>query len=162
MTVIQTLQDGEYVVLSQAGRTIQLQISGGSVLNSPIEPTFRVENVADAGEKMRTLNRFLSFLHEGRIPPAVIPPLRTAQRWNLALKVYPLVQAGKSDREVAAQLYPQHDVRYWSDSNDWIRTQVRRARLLGQYLVGGGYRTLLSKRNSDRIPEKLSAHDNDI
>ncbi len=144
VAVVKAASIGEHVLLFNGIHSLQLHVLNGTVLDGPLDLKFQVESVAAADQKIAALNRLLTLLRKGFLPAPLLPPRRTAHRWLLALKALPHAQAGLSDREIAAKLFPDHETRRWNDANDWLRTQVRRARTLGQTLVDGEYRKLVS------------------
>jgi len=148
VTVTKGKPGDEHVVLRDKAHSLQLHVLEGSILDGPVELTFHVEGLESARQKVTALDRLLIFLRKGQLPPSPLPQLRTAQRWLLALKALPLVQAGFTDREVANKLFPQHATPNWNDSNDWLRTQIRRARIFGLAMTSGDYRRLVSWENS--------------
>lgn len=94
----------ESVILHDGSCRIQLQVYSGTVLDGPARLAFRVEGLAGAEEKVETLNRFLAFMRKGTIPAAPTLLLRTVNRLHMALRVYPMVEEGRSDKEIAAVL----------------------------------------------------------
>ncbi|MDE3115195.1 MAG: DUF2285 domain-containing protein, partial [Pseudomonadota bacterium] len=73
-------------------------------------------------------------------------PLKSAARLRECLRVLDGRRAGASPRQIAVALFGAAKVEEeWNHPNQRLRDHVRNARKRGEFLMEGGYRTLLFK-----------------
>lgn len=141
----------EHVLIDSGENSMQVAVSGESILGGPVALSFQIEGPA-ATDKLDTLKRFFEMLQSGQVPPAPAVRSRRVSLWTLALRTFPHAALGQNDHEIARILYPDHNTTRWSPSNEWIRTKIRRGKSIARYLVGGGYLKILSPDNPDSPP----------
>lgn len=150
VTVLQTQAAGEHVLLCDGLHAIQLHVLTGTVLEGPVQLSFKPAGMRVGKEDLVTLERFAAIRRSGNFSPREFKPHTNAERWLLALKIRQLLQStdGPPDLlQLARTLFPAENVSHWSADTDWIRSRIRRAIQEGAALVDGGYLSMLKRVN---------------
>ncbi len=140
-------EDGrEHVVIAQGWRRIRIEVESGSIADGrPVVLHYRLAGVASAAPKVLPLRRLIELCRTGRFAGPLFPPDRRVPRWLLALRVHDALEAGASQREIAAVLFGEARVgREWRGGSESLRQQIRRLAGDARYLATGGYRSLLA------------------
>lgn len=142
LSVVLRCDGGEHILFSDALRHLQLAVTLGTVLDGPVCLRYALSGFRGVEAKVLTLRRFCHLCRFGRFPKSLYPPERRAPRWTMLLRAWDGMQAGASQREIAAVLFGENTVR-----RDWaagfLRTRVQRLIRGAEKLIGGGYRQLL-------------------
>lgn len=142
LSVVLSCDGCEYILFSDGLRHLQLAVTLGTVLDGPVCLRYALSGLRGIEPKALTLRRLCHLCRFGRFPRSLYPPERRAPRWTMLLRAWDGVQAGASQREIAAVLFGETAVR-----RDWaagfLRTRVQRLIRGAEKLIGGGYRQLL-------------------
>jgi hypothetical protein len=142
LTTVLCCEGSEHILFSDGARCLQLMVSAGSTLEGPVSLRYLLSGFQDIEAKILTLRRLCHLCRFGRFPRNLYLPERRAARWLLMLRAWEGVQAGASQREIAAVLFGERAVREdWVDG--FLRTRVQRLIRGAEKLIGGGYRDLL-------------------
>lgn len=132
----------EHVLFSDGLRHLQLGVTMGTVLDGPVYLRYALSGLRGVETKVLTLRRFCHLCRFGRFSRTLYPPERRAPRWAMLLRAWDGIQAGASQREIAATLFGENAVhRDWAAG--FLRTRVQRLIRGAEKLIGGGYRQLL-------------------
>lgn len=130
------------MLFSDGVHHLQLAVAMGSVLEGPVSLHFLLPGFQHIEAQILTLRRLCHLRRFGRFPRRLYPPERRAGRWISMLRAWDGLQAGASQREIAAALFGEHAVREdWSAG--YLRTRVQRLFRGAEKLIAGGYRALL-------------------
>lgn len=141
-TVLRCSDGHEHLLLSDGTHRIQIEVTAGSLLDGPVCFRYQLSGFKHAEAKTLTLRRLLQLHRLGRFPRGLYPPERRARRWLMMLRAWDALQAGASQREIAAALFGEKSVREDWDAG-YLRTRVQRLIRSAEKLIGGGYRELL-------------------
>lgn len=142
--VLLTAAGFQNVLFTDAGRSLQLAVSGEDLLGSArlasnvLWPPREVKHRLDA---LACLNALRS---TGRLLPRFFPvePRRARLRW--VLQALDGSIAGASHREIGQALFGKARIeRDWVDPGDHLRDMIRRAIKRGRLLMDGGYKRFL-------------------
>jgi hypothetical protein len=134
----------EHVRLSQRRESVQLAVSGASLLDAPYLLTELAIPDDIARPRLAAIAAF-NRLSQGRFNagpsrPEAIPSPRLA----LVLRALDGHLAGASQRQIAMSLFGENRVkREWRDPGGYIRDRVRRAISRGRHMMTSGYLELL-------------------
>jgi len=138
----ETIEACEHIQFSDGLHGLQLMVTAGSLLNGPVCLNYLLSGLQDLEAKLLTLRRFSHLCRAGRFARGLYPRERKAERWIMMLRAWDGLQAGASQREIAAVLFGARVVR-----DDWdagfLRSRIQRLIREARKLVGGGYRMLL-------------------
>lgn len=132
----------EHILFSDGARHLQLAVTTGSVLEGPVYLRYLLSGFRHMESQILTLQRLCRLCRLDRLPRGLYPPEPRAGRWLMMLRAWDGVQAGASQREIAALFFGGKRVR-----EDWnagfLRTRIQRLIRGAEELVEGGYRKLL-------------------
>lgn len=135
----------EMLVLDDAGRQIQLNVTEGTLSDGPARLRYRAAGFSMLEPKLRTLARLHTFQRLGRFTRSLFPPEPAAQKWARALQAWDGAAAGASQREIACAIFGDDTVRAeWGGRSDFLKARTQRLIRFGREMVNGGYRKLLS------------------
>lgn len=144
ISILVTLDGYQHVLVEDRGRSLQLAVSGASLL----EPARLTSTVFWPPEELKQRVNGLECLNglwsTGRLPPRFFPaePRRSRLRW--VLRALDGSIAGAPHRDIALAFFGKARVeRDWADPGDHLRDGVRRAVRRGRSLMNGGYRRFL-------------------
>lgn len=146
---IATDADGrEHAALSDGWHRIRIDVEQGSLAREEaVLLHYRLLGVASAEAKILPLRRFLELCRRGRFARTLFPRDPRIERWLTVLRVHDALVAGASQREIGAALFSEDQIVFdWSDSNDSLRSRVRRLARDARIMARGGYRRLLHPR----------------
>ncbi len=139
-------------MLSDGYRRIRIDVEEGSFAGgSPILLRYAIHGAVDRDTEARLLplRRLAGLFRTGRFLPALFPVERRIERLIDVLRVADALEAGASQRDVAAALFGSERVSSdWLGVSDSLRSRVRRLVREARRLAAGGYRGLL--RGDDR------------
>jgi len=134
----------EHVLISDGLRSIRLDIVRGSLLAGPARLTYELAGLVAAERPLRVLQRLLAVHRVGCFSATLHRREARAARWVLLLRTHDAIEAGASQRLVAAHLLSQAasavDWRYRTPS---LRSQAQRLVRGARLLAAGGYRRFL-------------------
>lgn len=135
----------EHILLQAGFHTITLRSQGISVLETPVNLTFLIHDLAglaNAGRLLRLARSLLDPSLRAKLEPTSLAPWHDKLREALlALDAY---QAGASQREIAALLFGRDRAEQaWRKGDSSLKQRVHRAVAKGRALSDGGYLALL-------------------
>lgn len=135
--------DCEHVLLRVAGQTIRLDVLSGSLMRGPVSLVHDFAGTDEIEQVFAALRRFLRLRRSGHLPARSFAASQRANRQIQALRVHDALALGASIRDVGVMLFGIERVQAeWAD--EALKSQCRRLIALSRFMVGGGYRTLLS------------------
>jgi hypothetical protein len=140
------LADGqpEHLLFQQAGRCLQLVVSGATLLDAVRLLTDAVVDPKHLLAHLRGLACLNDLRASGRLLPRHFPPEPRGRRLALILQALDGWRAGASHRQIAVALFGRQRVEAdWADPGDHLRDRVRRALRKGRAFMNGGYRQFL-------------------
>jgi hypothetical protein len=140
ISVLQTGDGVEHVVIGDGRHRIRLELHGGSVTNGPVHLHYDLEGFSQAEPAVRTLRRFLALQRLGRFPETLFPVDRIVARRVRALQAYDGQRAGASQREIASVVLGERLFRGSNDNFDSIRKRVSRLLDLAEQRMEVAYR----------------------
>lgn len=144
-TILLTPDGLQHVLFLEAGRALQLAVSGPSLFESLYLLTDAVPERRHLQARLVALACLNDICALGRLSARWLPGERRARRLRMVLQALDGWLAGAPYRDIAAALYGEARVEAdWKDPRDYLRDQVRRAVRRGRALMGGGYRAFLS------------------
>lgn len=147
VTILTGADDAEHVLLSSGGRTIQLLVRSGTVLEGSVRLHYDLAGFDSLEMKLRALERLLALKHLSRLPNRLYPPPPRSERWPAALRALELARAGASHREIAFELFGgSAAAEAWAGPSDFMRSRVRRLLRFADAMTRDGYRGVLSGR----------------
>lgn len=147
LTVVTGADGREHAVLSDGYRRIRIDIDDGSlVAGAPV--VLRYSLIGEVGRatdtRLMPLRRLAGFLRTGRFIPALFPAERRVERLIEVLRVADALDAGASQRDIAAALYGSDRISSdWRTASDSLRSRVRRLVREARRMAAGAYRGLL-------------------
>ena len=134
----------QHVLLSDGLHSIRLDITGAPLDRGPVWLGYRLHGIAGAERPLSTLQRLLSLYRTGRFTRLLHPPERRASRWVLMLRTHDALEAGASQREIAADLLgAQVSQPNWRHEVLAARSQAQRLGRAARALAAGDYRHFL-------------------
>ena len=126
--------DCEHILLSDGRYALRLDIAAGSLIGAPALLAYHLTGQLSAAKPAWTLRQLTALTTRGARPRDPSPRTGPVDRWVLELRVADGLQAGASQREIAAHLFPKlMTPGPWRVANPTIRLRVqrvvRRARL---------------------------------
>ncbi|MBX9898035.1 MAG: DUF2285 domain-containing protein [Qipengyuania sp.] len=119
-------EDGvEHWLLSDGWHGVRLDVAG-TLAMGPVALEYRLTGLAAARPAIATLSRLIAIARTGRLASGKFPIERRAPRWALTLRVYDAIQAGASQREIAATLFGIERAPQWKADNLSAWSRVRR------------------------------------
>lgn len=145
----------EHAVLSDGWRRIRIDVAEGSLdVDRPLILQYRLAGLATAERMLLPLRRLLGLCRTGRFAATLFPPDRRVARWVEALRVHDALQAGASQREIAAALFGDARVALeWRGASDSLRLRVQRLVRDARRMARGGFKSLLIRAH--RGDEKI-------
>lgn len=139
----------EHAVLSDGYRRIRIDVEEGSLTaGHPVLLRYRVEGTVGRAteDRLLPLRRLAGLCRTGRFLPALFPDERRIERAIEVLRVHDALDAGASQRAIAAELFgPDRITSDWRTVSDSLRSRVRRLVREAHRMAGGGYRMLLGR-----------------
>lgn len=135
-------EGGEHVLFGDGLRHLQLAVTAGSVLDGPVCLRYLLTGFRHLEMQILALQRLHGLHRLGRLPRGLFPRERRAGRWLSMLRAWDGLEAGASQREVAAALFGER-----AATEDWeagYRARVQRLLRGARGMVEGGYRRLLN------------------
>ncbi len=132
-----------YILFSDGVRHLQLAISGVDLFAGPLTLHCTLCGLAEFEIKSVLLRRLSSLYRDRRFLRRLYPVERRAQRWTAMLRSWDGMEAGATQRDIAAVLFGQK-----AATKDWdagYRTRVQRLVRGARKMVEGGYLKLLAK-----------------
>lgn len=143
-TMVHGTSGAQHWLLSDGLHTIRLDISGASASAGPIELTYRLTGRTSAAGPLLTLRRLLAFAEQGRFSKQLHRRETRARRWILTLRAHDAINAGASQREIAAALLSDAAANpRWRLDAASVRSQVQRVTRAARSLADDGYRAFL-------------------
>jgi hypothetical protein len=140
---------GEHLLLSDGRRNVRLDILRGSVLAGPVRLRYQLSGMRTVDAHLLVLRRLLSFWRSGRFSRLLHPPEARASRLVLMLRVYDAMQAGATQREIAASLLDRDaGEERWRVKTPGLRSRVQRLVRAARAAAAGGYTAFLKERAS--------------
>ncbi|HEY9537407.1 MAG TPA: DUF2285 domain-containing protein [Kiloniellaceae bacterium] len=134
----------QHLLLRQEARSLQLIVTGASVLEPVYLLTAALVDPRLRPARLAALQAFIDLSALGRIPPPRLPDADSRRRLRLVLQALDGWLADASQRDIAFALFGEACVEAdWRDPRDHLRDRVRRAIRRGRGLMEGGYRALL-------------------
>ncbi len=142
--LIQGSDGYQHVLFHCSGASMQLRISGASVLQPVHLLTDAASHTADLKSRLRRLAQFKELRTTGRCEFAEPVPKARADRLRLVLQALDGFLEGATLREIAIALFGAERVeRDWDDDHRHLKDRARRAVARGKWLMEGGYKTYL-------------------
>lgn len=137
-------RDGrEHVRLSRGRETIQLALSGASLIDTPYLLTELAIPDAIARPRLAAIAAF-NRLAQDRFNADQPPEARPSPRLALVLRALDASLAGAPQRRIAVSLFGERRVgKEWRDPGGCLRDRVRRAVKRGRHMMSSGYLGLL-------------------
>jgi hypothetical protein len=135
----------EHAVLSDGYRHIRIDVEHGSLAaDHPVLLQYQLHGVVGASGETRLLplRRLFGLCRTGRFLPALFPPERRIERAIITLRVHDALDAGASQRDIAAALFGNERIPSdWRAASDSLRSRVRRLarearRMAGEAVFG--------------------------
>lgn len=140
-----TADGNQHVLFGQGVRSLQLTVTGASVLTPVNLLTDAVGEPRRIDTRLTGLRALNAVCASGQIPAPRLPDEPRLKRLRTVLQALDGWLAGASYREIAVALFGAARVEAdWRDPRDHFRDRVRRAVRRGRMLMNGGYRTFLS------------------
>lgn len=143
-TVLITADGLQHLLFQDRGRSLQLAVSGASVLAPVRLLTDAVLPERGRAARLAALDSFNVLRVSGRPPTRYCPPGADGYRLRIVLQALDGWLAGAPYREIAVALFGQlRVVADWNDPRNHLRDRVRRAIRRGRALMTGSYLKLL-------------------
>lgn len=144
-TIVLLQPDGtQHLMFQEAGRNLQLAVSGASVLSPVRLLTDVVVHERSRAARFAALESFNELLTYGKLPAQRSTVDTSGGRLRIVLQALDGWLAGARYRDIAVALFGEARVDAdWSDPRDHLRDRVRRAIRRGRALMDGGYLHLL-------------------
>lgn len=138
----------EHAVLSDGWRRIRLDIRGVSLrARTPLTLHYHITGIASAEPGAAALLRLIDLHRRGSFRLSLFPEERRAGRWALLLRVSDAIADGASQRDIAQVLFGADRTNdQWRGRSDALRSHVRRLVRDMRAMAGGGWRTLLRRK----------------
>jgi hypothetical protein len=134
----------EHVRLSQGRETVQLAVSGASLLDAPYLLTELAIPDEIARSRLAAVAAFNRLSQRRFNAGPYRPEVLASARLPLVLRALDGYLAGASQRQIAMSLFGRRRVEIeWRDPGGYIRDRVRRAISRGRHLMTSGYLELL-------------------
>lgn len=135
----------QHLLFADNGRGLQLVIDGADVMRPVRLMTNCAPDAELAGGQLSALHCFNDLRLTGRLNISALQRDPLTNRLRLILRALDGSLSGASFQEIARAVFPNHlQAEGWQKRAGGLRDRVRRAVRRGQYLMNGGYRTLLS------------------
>ncbi|MER9670625.1 DUF2285 domain-containing protein [Mesorhizobium sp. M0203] len=144
ISILVTLEGLQHVLVEDRGRSLQLAVSGVSILE-PVRLTSCVLwSPEELKQRLNALECLNSLCWTGRLQPGFFPSEPRCSRLRRVLRALDGSIAGASHREIGLALFGRARVEQdWAHPGDHLRDSVRRAVRRGRSLMNGGYKRFL-------------------
>ncbi len=134
----------QHIVLTHAGRRLQLCVRGESVLHPVRLSTSAIIDPNRLQRRILLLRQLSSLVIEKTLVRSVYEPDPRSQRLALVLEALDGFLAAAPRRELAYALYGSHRVNAdWGDPRNHLRDRLRRSIARGRALMQRGYLSFL-------------------
>lgn len=142
--VVESHRGLQHISFQEAGRSLQLAVSGVDVMQRVCLLTGAVVESGSLRARLSALQCLNDLYSSGHLNPRHFPPEPRAQRLAFVLQALDGWLAGATYREIATALFDRNRVDLdWGDPRGHLRDRVRRAVRRGRILMEGGYRQFL-------------------
>lgn len=152
-TVLKFTDAREHVLLYDGVRSIQLEVTHGSVLEGPVRLSHDVRGLESVRfARLMTVERLAALQEIGRLPMKLFPPLPEAERWLRWLKALDLARADRSYPEIARRIYGEELVEeaLATGLTKWPLSRVERLLENADKMLQGGYRRIFDQNRRRR------------
>ncbi|MER8460161.1 DUF2285 domain-containing protein [Mesorhizobium sp. M1300] len=144
ISILVTLDGQQHVLVEDRGRSLQLAVSGESLL----EPARLTSTVfwppEELKQRLNALECLNSLRSTGRLQPTFFPIEPRCSRLRRVLRALDGSIAGAPHREIGLALFGRTRVEQdWANPGDHLRDSVHRAVRRGRSLMNGGYKRFL-------------------
>lgn len=124
---IERLAGAERLLVTDGAHSLRVDIVAGTLLEGPAHLTWQLPGLVAAAAPMQALARFIALCRTGVLRRGTYPTPAAARRWALLLRVSDALDAGASQREIAAALFGEEAIgRRWRVNAAARRTQIQR------------------------------------
>lgn len=143
-TLLRTPDGTQHLLFRDEGRSLQLAVTGTSVLHPVHLLVDALSSQPDLGAQHRLIACLGDLYDHGRLRAQYFPPDPRGRRLGVVLQALDGWLADASYREIAiAVLGAQRVATDWADPRRHLLDRVRRAVARGRALMAGGYRQFL-------------------
>jgi hypothetical protein len=138
-------EDRERLLLSDGLRSVRLDVAGASMTEGPVQLRFEIPGPGCAALlRILALRRFLHLAATGNFSRMLHPPEARARRLVLLLRTFDGLEAGASQREIAAELLGRSaGAADWRIEDSSIRSQAQRLVRGARRMAAGAWLGLL-------------------
>ena len=154
VTILKRPNRPEAILLCDGIHAIQIHIVDGTILNGPVVLNYQLRGFHWLKERALTLQRLEGFQRHSRFLTKDFPSVGDAERLLTALLAVDMRREGKFYRDIARHFLGEHAYREWTGRTDKHRSYVGRKLQLGQRLIDGDYRKVLSP-DADTLPKAV-------
>jgi hypothetical protein len=134
----------EHVLISDGFRTIRLDVAGDSLARGPVRLCFAISGPRGAAPKVLVLRRLLHLAETGHFSRGLHRPDTRARRHVLLIRASDALEAGASQREIAAALLgPAPAATNWRIEAPSLRSQAQRLVRGARTMASEGWLDLL-------------------
>lgn len=142
-TTVRT-RDGESLLLSDGLHSVRLDLRGASLEQGPVRLRYDLEGFVALDAPLLVVRRLRALVAARRFSRSLHPLERKAGRFILVLRTFDALQAGASQREIAAELLSAGAARErWRVEAPSLRSQVQRLVREARTMACGRYAQLL-------------------
>lgn len=136
VTVLKLDSGQEHVLIRADGRSVQLSVIEGTMLEGPVYLHYRLSGFKRVMQTTLAMQRLIAFRKLGRFPAGLFKPDGRAKRWVKELQALDLQSTGASRDEMAQALL---GVSIAETDGDWVLSRLRRITREANHIAEVGY-----------------------
>lgn len=146
-TLLDTVDGARHILINGRRFWVQLYCQNPRPLHDHSAIGIALKNAKYMRRRLETAGQLLSLYHSTGAKLSLIGRTKRSKRLTRGLIAYDIIRDGGNHRDVADRLFNSDIIaREWNAANEHYRDRIRKLINRVQYLVEGGYQTLLTQK----------------